>query len=204
MLYLPNFTFENEKNPSVVTRLKGTTGKRVILLANLRPQKNHLMLLAVASKLQVSHPDWTFHLVGKDFEDDYALEIKRQIKKLHLENQVFLYGSRTDVGAILQQSTIGVLTSVSEGLPVAVLEYGAHRLPVVVTGVGALPTMIQNGVNGFVVPSQDAEAFGTALTTLIQQDALRDRLAEAFHATINESFAAAAIVDRYLAWLEKG
>ena len=58
------------------TILQGIQGKRIVSLANLRVQKNHFLLLEVAKKVKLSHPEWTFHLVGKDFEDDYSKEIK--------------------------------------------------------------------------------------------------------------------------------
>jgi glycosyltransferase involved in cell wall biosynthesis len=59
----------------------------------------------------------------------------------------FVYGSQQDVENILNQATIAVLSSQSEGLPVALLEYGLYK-PVVVTAVGDMP-IINNGVNGF-------------------------------------------------------
>jgi hypothetical protein len=72
-------------------------------------------------------------LVGKDFKDEYATQINQAIKQHNLGETIFMYGSKEDV-RILSQSTIGILTSASEGLPLALLEYG--KIPVVVTNVG--------------------------------------------------------------------
>ena len=69
VVYLPNFP-SAENYVMEKTILQGIQGKRIVSLANLRVQKNHFLLLEVAKKVQLSHPDWTFHLVGKDFEDD--------------------------------------------------------------------------------------------------------------------------------------
>jgi glycosyltransferase involved in cell wall biosynthesis len=55
----------------------------------------------------------------------------------------FVYGSQQDVENILNQATIAVLSSQSEGLPI-VLEYGLHKRPVVVTAVGDMPMIINN------------------------------------------------------------
>src|SRR5690606_27972597 len=107
-----------------------------ICLANLREQKNHLMLLEVAETIICQHPDWTFHLVGKDFEDAYSQTLKRQITSKNLSNHVFIYGSKSDIQNILEQTEICVLTSKSEGLPVALLEYGYYGKAVVVVAVG--------------------------------------------------------------------
>jgi glycosyltransferase involved in cell wall biosynthesis len=55
----------------------------------------------------------------------------------------FVYGSLQDVENILNQATIAVLSSQSEGLPIALLEYGLHKKPVVVTAVGDMPMLIK-------------------------------------------------------------
>jgi hypothetical protein len=65
-------------------------------------------------------------LVGKDFEDVYS-QNKKLYSEQHLEHVVFFYGSQQDVENILNQATIAVLSSQSEGLPVALLEYGLHK-----------------------------------------------------------------------------
>lgn len=200
ILYLPNFPCKNE-DEIVSTILNGIHGKRIVCLANLRIQKNHFLLLEVANQLKKSHPDWTFHLVGKDFEDAYSIAIKNKIKELQLENQVFLYGSRTDVSSILNQSTIGILTSESEGLPVALLEYGMHQLPVVVTSVGEIPSIVSNGVNGYLVSSHDVVSFNEALITLISDVSMRNKTAFNLHQKILEDFSSNGVVKKYIHWL---
>lgn len=200
VIYLPNFISPSKEEN--ITNLFGYEGKRIVSLANLRPDKNHFLLLQVAAMLKKSHPDWTFHLVGNDFEDDYSKEIKRKIKELEVENQVFLYGSRTDISFILSQSTLGILTSVSEGLPVVLLEYGMHKLPVVVTAVGELPNIISNGVNGWSVPSNDAVSFYNALVPLISDPSKRNTMAQALYQTITEGYSSKGVLQKYMQWLE--
>lgn len=201
VIYLPNFIPVEQQQCATITQLHGCEGKRILLLANLRPQKNHFLLLEVARLLKASHPDWTFHLVGKDFDDDYSQAIKHKIKEFQLENQVFLYGSRTDINGILRQSAIGILTSVSEGLPVALLEYGRQPLPVVVTAVGELPSIINNGVNGSLVPSNDAGSFCQALIVLISDPLVRNTMALALEQTVVEDYASKGVLQKYLQWL---
>jgi glycosyltransferase involved in cell wall biosynthesis len=139
--------------------------------------------------------------VGKDFEDDYSQTIKNKIVALALQKQVFLYGSQSDVVSILQQSTIGVLTSKSEGLPVSVLEYGRQALPVVVTAVGALPDMIVSEKTGCIVPSGDVQGFYEALVRLIEDEPIREKMAKAFQTVVQDRYTASAIVSHYLTWI---
>ena len=200
VIYLPNFTSSNKAENKTI--LEGVQDKRILSLANLRPDKNHFLLLEVACMLKISHPDWTFHLVGKDFEDQYSLAIKDKIKAYQLENQVFLYGSREDINCILNQSDIGILTSVSEGLPIAFLEYGMQPLPVVVTAVGELPNIVNNGVNGWLVASNDADSFYKALIVLISDSSMRNRIALALQQTVSEGYSSKGVLHKYIQWLE--
>lgn len=200
-VYLPNFTtFENKIQSSTI--LKGNNGKRIVCLANLRIQKNHFLLIDVAVKLKVSYPDWSFHLVGNDNLDNYSVALKNKILELGLENNVFIYGSKPDISAVLYQSAIGILTSQSEGLPVTLLEYGLQSMPVVVTAVGEIPSVIKNGHNGFIVPPQDVAFFYNALVDFIENEFLRIKLGNALYQTILESYSEKAVMEKYLSWLQ--
>lgn len=133
--FISNFSSSNELI-APITQLYGTKGKRVVCLANLRPQKNHIALIEAFQLSLEKHADWTLHLIGKDFKDPYSESVKQIIVERKLENQVFTYGSRLDVSHILQQTSIGVLASISEGLPLSLIEYGLHKLPAISTRVG--------------------------------------------------------------------
>ncbi|MFN7100365.1 MAG: glycosyltransferase, partial [Flavobacterium sp.] len=202
VLYLPNFATV-EVNQDKDTILHGIAGKRILCLANLRPQKNHFLLLKVAQKIQELHPDWTFHLVGKDFEDEYSKSLQQTIWELNLEKNVFLYGSKSDIGAIIKQAEIGILTSKSEGLPVALLEYGLYKKAVVVTDVGEVAAVVQSGQNGFLIATEDVAGFQNALLALIVSADLRCRFGESLATTIQQSYSKPAVINNYLQWLQK-
>jgi glycosyltransferase involved in cell wall biosynthesis len=201
VIYLPNFAVK-ENAILTDTILKGKEGKRIVCLANLREQKNHFLLLHVAEKLKESHPDWTFHLVGKDFEDDYASKIKQGIQEFNLENTVFIYGTKQDVANILNQSEIAILTSQSEGLPVALLEYGLSKKAVVVTDVGEIPMLIQNEANGLIVDNHDEIGFYNALVHLIENEKERVNCGNALHHTILANYSSESVMKLYLNWLK--
>ncbi len=200
-VYLPNFP-SKESDVVEYTILKGIKGKRILCLANLRVQKNHFLLLEVANKINKSHPEWTFHLVGKDFEDAYSKQIKKQIGAFSLQDKVFLYGSRQDISSILEQSDIAILTSQSEGLPLALLEYGCHAKPVVVTNVGEIPTLVQDRINGFVVGPNATSSFYEALIKLIESDSLQTIFGIALHQKIVSNYSQETIIKEYLHWVK--
>ena len=197
---MPNFP-TTEEQTSGRTILNGIDGKRIVLLANLRVQKNHFLIIELAKKLQISHPDWSFHLIGKDFEDAYSKELKALILSAKLENTVFCYGSRQDIKPILEQSTIGVLTSHSEGLPVALLEYGIHKKPVVVTNVGEIPLVIQNRVNGFLIDADNGSEFYSALLKLMENKDLQSEFGKALQTTVFNNYSQKKVLIQYLDWL---
>jgi glycosyltransferase involved in cell wall biosynthesis len=201
-VYLPNFpTLEDETGAP--TFLKGVEGKRIICLANLRAQKNHFLLLRVAKKLKVSHPDWTFHLVGKDFADSYSAEIRKKIEEYRLADKVFVYGSKNDIIHILHQASIGVLCSKSEGLPVALLEYGWAKKPVVVTDVGEIASVVKNRENGFLVSVHQSIHFHKALVELMDNQILQKRFGKALHQTVEVSYSENKVIKQYLTWIQK-
>ncbi|MEN9322363.1 MAG: hypothetical protein RL699_143 [Bacteroidota bacterium] len=199
VIYLPNFVTADTQT-ELISPLAGTAAKRILCLANLRPQKNHTLLLNVASMLQGSHPDWTFHLVGQDFNDAYSAQIKQSILDNALEEHVFVYGSRADTAAILQQVDIGILTSNSEGLPLAVLEYGLVGLPVVVTQVGEIPAVVGHLVEGYVVPTESVELFYKSLVELIENPNLRLKFGQALQAKIHQDYTEESVLNTFLNW----
>jgi glycosyltransferase involved in cell wall biosynthesis len=156
--------------------------------------------LTVAEMLQQSHPDWTFHLVGQDFNDAYAAQLKQRILDVKLDQHVFLYGSRADTAAIIEQATIGLLTSDSEGLPLAILEYGLYGLPVVVTQVGEIPAVVTHQSEGFVVPAGSVEMVYKSLVELIENPNLRLKFGQALQAKINQEYTQESVVNAFLNW----
>lgn len=200
VIYLPNFS-GSEKEVLPPTILKGIAGKRIVQLANLRAQKDHFLVLEVAKKIKEYYPGWSFHLIGKDFNDAYSRKIMNLISEYNLNEMFFVYGTRHDIGVILEQATIGILTSKSEGLPVALLEYGFHKKPVVVTDVGDISLVIKNRENGFLVNSQHKELFYDSVAELIDDDALKINFGNKLYKTVVENFSERGIVEKYLNWL---
>jgi glycosyltransferase involved in cell wall biosynthesis len=170
--YLPNFAAFGPENIKT-TQLHGENEKRIVCLANLRPQKDHINLLKSFKIVQEKHPDWTLHLVGLDFKDVYSDAIKSYITQQNLNTHVFLYGSCADTEHILEQATMGVLSSKSEGLPVALLEYGLSKLPVVVTDVGECGKVVSNMESGMVVPPNNENKMAEGIIFLIENDKQR-------------------------------
>lgn len=195
-LYLKNFAVV-DKEVALSDTLPGVAGKRIVHLANFRSQKDHLNLLKAFLLVKETIDDWSLLLVGKSFNDEYFEEIVQFVSTNHLEDSVFILGSRMDAHAILRHCDLGVLSSQSEGLPLALIEYGLSGLPVVATDVGASKAVIDD--YGELVPASDAECFAKALKQLIRDNELREKMGSSLQQHVKANFGSR----KYISELER-
>jgi glycosyltransferase involved in cell wall biosynthesis len=106
-------------------------------------------------------------------------------------------GSVSDVPALLRQARVSVLSSVSEGVPLTVLEAMASGLPVAATAVGGIPEVVIDGATGLLVPPRDPAALASALLRLHRDDELARRLGDAGRRTALERFDVRDMVESY-------
>jgi glycosyltransferase involved in cell wall biosynthesis len=170
---IPNFPIA-DINQRRLTFLKGFDEKRIVCLANLKNPKNHIAVLAAFKDLKLNDLGWSLHLIGKDYDDNYSLNLKDFIKTNNLEKAIFIYGSRNDVQHILSQATIGVLASTDEGFPVSLLEYGLAQLAVVSTNVGYCSEVIKDNSNGLLFNPMDKIQIQRQLQRMTADKYLRD------------------------------
>ena len=142
----------------------------ITAVANLRPVKGLDTLIQSLRKVIASFQNVVVLLVGEGSE---RANLEKQIQSLKLENTVRLMGARKDITSILQASDLGVLTSNSEGLSNAIIEYMACGLPVVATDVGGNRELVIPGVNGYLVPPGDPDALSKGLIQLLDKPEAR-------------------------------
>ncbi|WP_435577753.1 glycosyltransferase [Gilvibacter sp.] len=130
--------------------VSGSSGVRVLLMANFRPQKDHLNALKALAEVRKTLPEVSLHLLGMHWNDAYYQGVLGQITSLELSDSVYLHGSQQDVNGYMKACDVGMLSSTSEGLPMAILEYGAMELPVVCTDVGQCAEVV--GDSAYLVP----------------------------------------------------
>ncbi len=194
IIYVQNFAQLEEKNSFV--SLPGTKNTRIVCLANLRWQKDHINLLKAFEQVHETHREYHLLLVGEDKNDAYSQKIKAFIKANHLQDNVHILGTRSDSADILLASGMGILSSESEGLPVALLEYGLAKLPVVCTEVGQCAEVLGHGVHGEVVPAKDSEALAESMLKLIEDEKYRESMASKLNAHVRENYSSKAVVQK--------
>jgi len=95
-------------------------------------------------------------------------QLEAQIKKLGLKDKVILAGRMADAYRYLKAFDIFVLPSLKEGFPWVILEAMAAELPIVATSVGALPEIIENGKEGFLVEQKNSQALAEKIKWLME------------------------------------
>ncbi len=204
--YVNNFVSEVSVDPQTI--LKGKNTKRILCLANLRAQKDHMTLFKAFKNVIEKYPDWTLHCVGKDFEDDYSESLYRYVEDHKLSSSIYFYGTCNDVSNIISQSAMGVLASVSEGLPLALLEYGMGKIPVIATDVGDCSKVISSSSEGVLVQPQNIVALEEAIKAYITHEKDRNEKAMVLHEKVIANFSEKTIVhkiiERYNAILNAG
>ena len=197
IVFLKNFAKLSLKDKSSI--LPGNKGHRIVCLANYREQKDHLILLNAFNRI-ISEVDefsnWHLLLVGVDNNDEYSSTLKNFIKNKELCENVHLLGGRDDSANILMDSTIGVLSSRSEGLPVALLEYGLAKLPVLCTDVGQCSEVLGNGEFGFVVESGSIKVFQNHLQLLMEDKLQRNTFSENFYNHVSCNYSQESMVKK--------
>jgi glycosyltransferase involved in cell wall biosynthesis len=170
---------------------RGLAGEQplVLVVARLAPQKGHRHLLAAAAEV----PDAVFALAG-DGPERPALE--ELADRLGVRNRIRFLGERSDVADLLAACDLFVLPSLFEGLPISLLEAMAAERPVIATAIGGTDEVVIDGQSGLLVPPGEPAAMASAIRRLLEDPALRARLAAAGRARVTSEFSAPQMVRR--------
>jgi glycosyltransferase involved in cell wall biosynthesis len=168
--------------------------RRVGMIANLRHVKGVDVLIDAAARLGNEHGELAFEVAG-DGPDRQAFE--QRIKAAGLGGRFFLPGLLADIPRFLAGIDVAVLSSRSEGMSNALLEYMAAARPTVATAVGAAPTLIEHGVHGLLVPADDSSRLAEAIANLLKNPTLARRLGMAARQRAHQRYSRAAMVRRF-------
>jgi glycosyltransferase involved in cell wall biosynthesis len=170
IIHLNNFIVENGIR-SPFPKLKGEIDSfKIICIGNIRPQKDHLNLLQAFEIAAASNRMISLHLVGEDPGTAHSKAVLEQISSSAAANRIFFYGTQKNISKILKQANLGILSSRSEGMPLALLEYGMAALPVVCTNVGQIPEVVENA--GILVDRKNSEELAQAILSFAENKEL--------------------------------
>ena len=150
--------------------------RNVIVVANLRPEKGHDVLIDAAVQVLARVPDVRFDVVGGGPEL-YTLLARCEARQVR--HAFRFLGHQDDVAGRLAVADLFVLPSRSEAFPNAVLEAMAARLPIVASDVGGISELIDDNRTGLLVPAGDPDALADRLLRIMADPALAARLGDA-------------------------
>ena len=152
--------------------------KDVVQSGRLVDFKNQPMLIRAFLKVHEKHPDYTLKIYGPDSKDGTKEILESIIHENHAEDFVKLMGGSNTLEKDLADAALYAFSSDWEGLPNALMEAMALGLPVVSTDCpcGGPKTLIEDGVNGLLVPIMDEKAMTDGILRLIEDRELAERL----------------------------
>lgn len=170
---------------SPIPFLTAQKGRVICAVGSLRPVKCFSLLIEAFALLKKRLPGLRLMIVGDGGE---RASLETLARDLGVQSSLLLCGLRTDIPAILQRSYLGVLSSRHEGLPNAILEYMAARLPVVATDVGGNREAVRDGETGLLVPFGDPQALSDAMLYVLQNPDVARRFGEAGRRRVEAAF----------------
>lgn len=145
--------------------------KKLVTVGRLNHVKGFDYLIEVAKKVLTRHSDWSWDIWGDGEEYE---QIRQSIKDSGLEDRLLLKGTTDDMYSLYRKYAIYVMTSRLEGLPMVLLEAKANRIPVVSFDCPTGPSeLINDGVDGILIPAFDTEKMAEKICELIEDDKKR-------------------------------
>ena len=165
-----------------------------VAVGNLYPVKGHTHLLEALAQLRSTHPQLHVALAGRG---KLAAALEARARDLGLGGRVHFLGLRQDVANVLAAADVFVLPSLSEGLPLALLEAMFASRPIVASDVGDVPVALAGGAAGLLVPPGDATALARAIDRLLTQPFEAQRLGSSAQARAAAEYGIERMVRRY-------
>lgn len=142
-------------------------------VGNLTAKKDQQALLRALGVLVDDFPSVRLVLVGSG---PLESKLRHHVGQAGLGERVLFTGIRHDVAELLPAFDVFALSSLHEGLPIALLEAMASALPSVVTSVGGIPEVVRDGVEAMLIPARDDDALVLALARLLGDPTLRSAM----------------------------
>lgn len=173
---------------------EGGVNRRGISVARLDPVKDQETLLRAVRAAVDAIPGFQLELVGDGPE---RARVERLRAELRLESHVRLLGFRDDVAALLQGASVFVLSSLSEGISLTLLEAMACGLPVVATDVGGNREVVAHGETGLLVPPRSPQALAEGILFLTREPVRAAAMGAAGRRRVEAMFDVDGMVSRY-------
>lgn len=175
----------------------------VIYAGVLTPLKAVHVLIEAFAGLENEFPQMSLYLAGKAQDRDYAARLEHLIASLGLGEKVQFLGAiqQSKLARQIASARVLVLPSSSEGLPRVLIEAMLVGTPVIATRVGGIPDIVQEGINGYLIPPNDVEALTERLRE-VMTDSEVNAMGERAREFAAKFFSESAYVEGYRRLIE--
>lgn len=162
---------------SLLTQYDGERDHRIVSIGRLTEQKNFTLLINAFSKFNETEKDYELCIFG---EGPLRNKLERQINDLGISDKVTLKGHVNNLPELICNAAMYVNSSDYEGISNAMLESMAMGLPTICTDcpVGGARMVIENGINGLLVPVNNSEALTSAMLEIVNNDTFANILSQ--------------------------
>lgn len=174
----------------------GPDVKLVGMIANVRQSKGYDVFVRAAAEVCRRFPSARFVGVGH-VDEGLARPIRQLIAELSLGERFVFAGFRADVPQVLSELDVFVLSSTSEGMPLAVLEAMAAKKAIVSTRCGGIPEVLDDGLCGLLVPPSDPNALARGIGELLSDRAKAVQMGLKAQSKVQEEFTLDGMIEKY-------
>jgi glycosyltransferase involved in cell wall biosynthesis len=142
-------------------------------VASLYIHKGHDILIKAIPEVLKKIPKAHFWIIGKG---PLEATLKRLAKNLNIEENITFWGEKNDINKMLSQSSLFVLPSLREGLPISIIEAMAQSKAVIASEVGGVSEIVEDNVTGLIVDAKNTKQLAEKITILLSDTTLRDKM----------------------------
>lgn len=179
-----------------VRRNYGITNDQILVatVGRLSKEKNQDLLIRAALRIAPYQPKLRFLIAGSGPEE---AKLKELIRQKGGENNIIMAGQVDDIAPLYQAMDIFVLCSLTEGVPLTILEAMAARVPVITTRVGGIPEIIDDNRSGILINSEDETALAEKIGDLCRHETKRLALTDQAFIDVSQKFSMDKMIEEY-------
>lgn len=167
----------------------------VLNIGRLTPVKAQWVVIEAAAILKKIGQPCRFLIVG---EGAHRGHLQALIEERDVEDSVKLLGFRSDIHELLNVADLFVLPSLSEGMPMSLLEAANAKVPVAATAVGDIPKLLEHERSGLIVPQENPEALAERIIRLKNNSDFAQALADEAHTRVRALYSSQVMCQQYI------
>lgn len=171
---------------------------KMINIANFREQKDQITLIRSLKGLKEKIGDYKVYFLGEFVEKSWFKKVEKEIVDQGLQETTEIVGPVVNVTPYIEMAHVGILSSESEGLPVALLEYGMGALPTIATNVGQCADVLGQGQFGELIPVKSPEALHQAILNIFNNYSKAIEKGYLFQKQTEENYGSVNFFKKYL------